>query len=73
MIIGEVRKLICCWFTTDFSTADLTISMDRSRLTSPIGGLILLMMAVGLVRFVFAGLMTVLVCSRDGSIAGGWS
>ena len=45
-------------FLTDFSTADLTISMDLSKLTSPCGVLYLLIAAVGCV-LVFAVLIIV--------------
>merc|ERR1711944_10975 len=53
--------LIC----DDFSTADLTISMDLSKFTSPCGGLVLFRTAVGLVLVL--GLTTVLVCKTDKS------
>ena len=62
MIIGAVVVGFIC---DDFSTADLTISIDLSKLTSPIGGLDLFKTAVGLVLVL--GFTTVFVCSTDKS------
>ena len=57
----------CCWFD-DFSTTLLTISIDLSKLTSPLGGLVLLTTVVGFCLWGLAGLDLKVLGSIDGSM-----
>ena len=68
---GTAWTTTVVFLITDFSTADLTISKDLSKLTSPCGALFLLIAAVGcvLVLAVFINIwvetVRVLLCNSD--------
>ena len=68
---GTAWTTTVVFLITDFSTADLTISKDLSKLTSPCGALFLLIAAVGcvLVLAVFINIWVdtvwVLLCNSD--------